>query len=113
MFLRGNKLFFNHFLYGYFFTTSILISSSSIILPSSILTKNILPGSNLPCFKMLSGLISRTPVSEDIITYPSFVTEYLDGLKPFLSSRAPKNFPSVKGIEAGPSQGSIMHELYL
>ena len=74
-------------------------------------TKNIFPGSNLPWDLIFLGSISTTPVSEDIITYPSFVTVYLDGLSPFLSSKAPINFPSVNGIEAGPSQGSIMLEL--
>ncbi len=55
--------------------------------------------------------MSTTPVSDDIITYPSFVTVYLDGLRPFLSRRAPMNLPSVNGIEAGPSQGSIIQLL--
>ena len=62
---------------------------------------------------MFSGAISNTPVSEDITTYPSLVTEYLEGRSPFRSSKAPINLPSVNGIEAGPSQGSIKQALYL
>ena len=76
-------------------------------------TKNIRPGSNLPCFSMFFGSISNTPTSEDITTYPSLVTVYLEGRKPFLSKSAPIYFPSVNGIEAGPSQGSIIQELNL
>ena len=78
-----------------------------------MLTRNIFPGSSLPCISTFAGSISKTPVSEDITTYPSLVTVYLDGLRPFLSSKAPINFPSVNGIEAGPSHGSIKHELNL
>ena len=39
-----------------------------------MLTKNIRPGSRRPCFTTLAGSISSTPASEDITTYPSFVT---------------------------------------
>ena len=81
--------------------------------PSSISTRNILPGSSLPCRNMFSGSISITPVSDDITTYPSFVTEYLEGLRPFRSSKAPIYFPSVNGTDAGPSHGSMMQLLYL
>ena len=77
-----------------------------------MLTRNIFPGSSLPCDKTFLGSISTTPVSEDITTYPSLVTVYLDGLRPFLSNKAPIYLPSVNGIEAGPSQGSIMQLLY-
>ena len=70
--LLSGKIFdFTHLLYGYFFTIEFFISSSSTILPSFILTKNILPGSSLPCILIFSGSISTTPVSDDIITYPS------------------------------------------
>ena len=48
-----------------------------------------------------------------MITLLSFVMQYLEGLKPFLSSVAPIIFPSVKEIEAGPSHGSIMEAWYL
>ena len=78
-----------------------------------MLTKNIRPGSNLPCFSTFVGSISSTPTSEDITTLPSFVTVYLEGRRPFLSKSAPIYFPSVNGIEAGPSQGSITQELNL
>ena len=60
---------------------------------------------------MFSGFISITPVSDDMTTYPSLVTVYLDGLKPLRSSNAPMYFPSVNGIDAGPSHGSIKHPL--
>ena len=105
--LKGRTLSFTHFLYGCLLTISFLISSSSTILPAFISTKNIFPGSSLPCFSIFSGLISITPVSDDITTYPSLVTVYLEGLKPLRSKRAPMYFPSVNGIDAGPSQGSI------
>ena len=75
-------------------------------------TKNIFPGSNLPCCTTSSGFISRTPISDDMITKPLFVSVYRDGRNPFLSNNAPITFPSVKGIEAGPSQGSMIQELY-
>ena len=110
--LLSRKIFsLIHFLYGFLLTISFLISSSSIILPAFISTRNIFPGSSLPCFSMFSGLISMTPVSDDITTYPSLVTVYLDGLKPLRSSRAPIYLPSVNGIEAGPSHGSIKQPL--
>ena len=60
---------------------------------------------------MFSGAISTTPVSEDMITFPCFVTVYLEGRNPFRSKTAPIKLPSVNGIEAGPSQGSIKQEL--
>ena len=75
-------------------------------------TRNIFPGSSLPCDNTFLGSISTTPVSDDITTYPSLVTVYLDGLSPFLSRSAPMYFPSVNGIDAGPSHGSIMQLLY-
>ena len=56
---------------------------------------------------MVDGSIGKTPVSEAIITRSSLVTQYLEGLNPFLSKVAPIIFPSVNEIEAGPSQGSI------
>ena len=83
-----------------------------MIRPAFISTKNILPGSNLPCLTTFSGLMFKTPISDDITTFPFFVTVYLEGLNPFLSSKAPIKFPSVNGTDAGPSQGSIMHALY-
>ena len=75
-------------------------------------TKNIFPGSNLPCLTTFSGFIFKTPISEDITTFPFFVTVYLEGLNPFLSNKAPIKLPSVNGTDAGPSQGSIIHALY-
>jgi hypothetical protein len=50
-----------------------------------------------------SGLISNTPISEDIIT-KLLVKVYREGRNPFLSNSAPMTLPSVKGIEAGPSR---------
>ena len=41
---------------------------SSMIRPSSMSTKNIRPGSSLPCCETFAGSISITPVSEDITT---------------------------------------------
>ena len=55
---------------------------------------------------IVAGSTGKTPDSEAIITRSSLVTQYLEGRKPFLSSVAPIIFPSVKEIEAGPSQGS-------
>ena len=52
-------------------------------------TKNIFPGSSLPCSFTSSGATSTTPISEDIINLPLLVTVYLDGLRPFLSNKAP------------------------
>ena len=52
-------------------------------------TKNIFPGSNLPCAFTSSGATSTTPISEDIISLPLFVIVYLEGLNPFLSNKAP------------------------
>ena len=86
---KCTKFLSNHFLYGCLVTISALISSSLIIRPWFISTKNIFPGSKRPCFSMFLGSKSITPVSEDIITYPSLVTEYLEGRKPFLSKTAP------------------------
>ena len=60
-----------------------------MILPSFMSTKNIFPGSNLPCSFTSSGATSTTPISEDIIKLPLFVTVYLEGLNPFLSNKAP------------------------
>jgi len=83
-------------------------SSSLIILPCSISTTNILPGCKRPFSRIKEGSTGNTPVSDAIITLSSFVTQYLEGRKPFLSNVAPIIFPSVKEIEAGPSQGSII-----
>ncbi|CAB4760210.1 unannotated protein [freshwater metagenome] len=88
----------------------LLISSSSIIRPASMSTKNILPGCSLPLRIIFSGGKSRTPTSLDKTTSPSFVTQNLDGRKPFLSKTAPTCLPSVKVTQAGPSHGSINAE---
>ena len=96
--------------YGCSFASESLISSSSIIRPCSISTKNILPGCNLPLRIIFSGAISKTPTSLARITKSSFVTQNLDGRKPFRSRTAPICFPSVKVTQAGPSHGSISIE---
>ena len=58
-----------------------------------------------------AGSTGRAPVSEAMITLSSDVTQYLEGLSPFLSRVAPIILPSVKEMDAGPSQGSICMEL--
>ena len=56
--------------------------------------------------------MGSTPVSDAIITRSSFVTQYREGLNPFLSSVAPIILPSVNEIDAGPSHGSIKQAWY-
>ena len=48
-----------------------------------------------------------TPTSEAMITRSSLVTQYREGRRPLRSRTAPMTVPSVKAIEAGPSQGSM------
>ena len=71
-------------------------------------TTNIFPGWSLPFSMINLGSTGSAPVSEAIITRSSEVTQYLDGLSPFLSNVAPIILPSVNEIDAGPSHGSIM-----
>ena len=78
-----------------------------MILPLFKSTKNIFPGCNLPRFITFAGSTGSAPDSEAITMVSSLVTQYLEGRSPFLSRVAPITFPSVKEIEAGPSQGSI------
>ena len=99
--------FVNHSEYGFEFASDSFISSSCTIRPSSKSIKNILPGLSLSRYSICSLSISTKPVSEPIIKVPSLVTEYLNGLKPFLSRIAPTFLPSVHTTRAGPSQGSI------
>ena len=56
---------------------------------------------------------STTPTSEAMMTKPSLVSTYLEGLRPFLSSMAPTISPSEKVNKAGPSQGSMRSEDHL
>ena len=97
----------SHSEYGFEFAKDSFISSSWTILPSSKSIKNILPGLNLSRYSICSSSMSTNPVSDPIIRVPSLVTEYLNGLKPFLSRIAPTFLPSVHTTSAGPSQGSI------
>ncbi|OUZ01349.1 hypothetical protein B0172_04574 [Mycobacterium avium subsp. paratuberculosis] len=75
-------------------------------------TRNIRPGCNRIRRTTVAGSRSNTPASDAITTKPSSVTQIREGRKPFRSSTAPITVPSVKVIDAGPSQGSINEAWY-
>ena len=69
--------------------------------------RNIRPGWSRPFSTTLEEGMSRTPTSLAMTTRPSSVTQYLLGRRPLRSKTAPITVPSVKAIDAGPSQGSM------
>ncbi|MCY1233212.1 hypothetical protein D9M72_457440 [compost metagenome] len=110
--LRSIRLSLTHSAHGLAAATSALTSSSSMIRPASVSTRNILPGETRPFLTTLEGSTSMTPTSEANTTNPSSVIQYRPGRRPLRSSVAPTRLPSVKETAAGPSHGSISREWY-
>ena len=83
-----------------------------MIRPSVVSMRNIRPGSNRPFSTTWLVGTSTTPTSLAITTRSSLVTQYRLGRRPLRSRTAPITVPSVKAIEAGPSQGSMTDAWY-
>ena len=93
--------------YGCSAASVALISSSSMIRPADVSTRNILPGASRPLATTLAGSRSSTPASLASTTSPSAVRHQRPGRRPLRSSTAPITVPSVNATAAGPSHGSI------
>ncbi len=102
----------SHSVHGPEVARSRLTSSSSMIRPFSVSTRNIRPGRSRPLRTTFAAGTSMTPVSLPITMRPSSVTRKRPGRSPLRSSVAPTSVPSVKVIAAGPSHGSMSIEWY-
>ena len=101
----------NHCSYGLAVATSRLTSASSTITPRSRSTRKSLPGCRRPLRLILLAGTSITPVSEPSTTQPSVVSSQRPGRRPLRSSVAPITRPSVNVTAAGPSHGSMRHDV--
>ena len=88
------------------------MSDSVKIFPATLSTANIPPGDILPLVSIFDAGTGFTPVSEAIVTVPSFSIWYLDGRIPFLSRKLNAYLLFARAMPAGPSHASICIELY-
>ena len=93
--------------HGLVAASSALISLSSTIRPSSVSTRNMVPGDTRPLRTTTRSPTSTTPTSEAKITRPSSVCQNRPGRNPLRSRTEPTRTPSVKDTHAGPSHGSM------
>ncbi len=98
--------------HGLLDASSVLISSSSMMRPATVSTRNIFPGRRRPRRATRPGAMSSTPVSDASTIRPSVVTSHRPGRRPLRSSVAPTSAPSLNTIAAGPSHGSMRPEWY-
>ena len=73
MSFKLTRLLFNHSPYGFLVAYDSFNSSSSINLPLTVSTKSIRPGLNLSFTTIFAGSISRTPTSDERISWSSSV----------------------------------------